>query len=143
MQKNKKNPYLSPEILKNLRFVLGLNKKEFAERIKVSGRYYAMLEDGEMNPSEETAALILKKWGKEIAQIKKQNSPKGGIDYSDIRQYDSDPEPKKNEEVEMLKEVIEAHLRTIEAKDELIESLKRENELLRGKPTGSGQKKIM
>ena len=43
----------------------------------------------------------------------------------------------------MLKEVIEAHLRTIEAKDELIESLKRENELLRGKPTGSGQKKIM
>ena len=70
MQKNKKNPDLSPEILKNLRFVLGFNKKEFAEEIKVSGRYYAMLEDGGRNPSEETAALILKKWGNEIAQIR-------------------------------------------------------------------------
>ena len=70
MQKNKKNPDLSPEILKNLRFVLGFNKKEFAEEIKVSGRYYAMLEDGGRNPSEETGALILKKWGNEIAQIR-------------------------------------------------------------------------
>ena len=69
----------------------------------------------------------------------KQNSPKAGIDYNDIEQYDPDSEPKINaEEVEMLKEVIAAHLRTIAAKDELIESLKREIADLRLKVRGNG-----
>ena len=144
MQKNKKNENCTPQILKELRAQLGLTQNQMGLAIGVSSRYWGTWEKEVAYPSEGKCALILKKWGKEIAQIKRQNFPKEGLDYSDIEQYDSDPEPKKNnEEVEMLKEVIAAHLRTIEAKDELIESLKRENELLRGKPTGSAQKKNM
>ena len=145
MQKNKKNENCIPQILKELRAQLGLTQNQMGLAIGVSSRYWGTWEKEVAYPSEGKCALILKKWGKEIAQIKKQNFPKDGIDHSSRQNYNPELETQQtnHEEVVMLKEVIEAHLRTIEAKDELIKSLKRENELLRGKPTGSAQKKYM
>lgn len=131
------------------------SQKDFARAVGIGQSYLSQIESRRRKPSIATVKaiaiyckvstdFILTGEGPKTVKEGKQNSPKAGIDYSDIEQYDSTSEPNKNnEEVEMLKEVIEAHLRTIEAKDELIESLKRENELLRGKPTGSAQKKIV